>query len=122
MEITIALSKGEERTLTALIDLMVKSGLENYLFVTRDKIFLDTHEWNIQNSFKINGILEWYDNGCESVKFKFTVLGLGVIKNYQPEIFHQLKPLLPFRCPSLSVNCIPNVKVKILKEKSISTS
>lgn len=120
MEMIINFSKDEEEALNALIDLSISFGLEHELFVTGDQKFLNTHEWVIQKPFKNHGILDWYDEGCGKVKFKFTNLGLAVIKNYRPDVIEKMKPFLPFRYPHVNEHYLPNVKVKILKEKAPS--
>lgn len=118
MEIHILLTKSEERTLNALIDLSISFGLQHQLFVTGDKKFLDEHEYMVQKPFKDNGILDWHDEGCGKVKFKFTNLGLAAIKSYRPEVIEKMKPFLPFRYPHVNEHYLPNVKVKIVKEKT----
>lgn len=118
MEIHINLTQQEEGTLNALINLMISFGLEHQLFSTKNSEFLDKHRYTIQETFKENGIIEWYPEGCGYVKFQFTKLGFGLIKVHAPEVFENLKPFLPFRAPSISAHHLPKVKVKIIKEKA----
>ncbi len=118
MQILITLSKSEEKTLNALIDLSLSFGLDKALFATANKKFLDEHEWIIQNPFKDNGILDWHPEGCGTVKFKFTNLGLALIKSHRPEIIEKMKPFFPFRYPHVSEHYLPNVKLKIIKQKT----
>ena len=83
-------------------------------------MFLNEHMYVIQNILYPNTIIEWYPDGCGYVKFKFTILGLAIINNYRPDVIEKMKPFLPFRYPHINEHYLPNVKVKILKEKAPS--
>lgn len=120
METTICFTQTEERTLNSLIDLSESFGLEHFFFETADRKFLAENEWIIQNTFKNNGILNWYPEGGGKVKFEFTNLGLAVIKNYRPDIMEKMKPFLPFRYPYVNEHYLPKIKVRIIKEKAPS--
>lgn len=110
MEITIAMTKDEEDALKALIELWTSSGFKDYLFSTDDKDFLDKYRYIIQENLKDNQIIDWFPDGCSYIKFKFTELGLGLIRIYKPEVFNGIKPFLCHR--SISEHHLPNVIFK----------
>ena len=113
MEIHIILTKHESESLDALIEIMISFGLKEQFFTTGDQDFLETHRHIVQNRFQRNGIIDWYPEGCGKVKFKFTELGLGLIKKYKPDVFKELKQFLPFRSPSTSPEHLPVVNFEI---------
>ncbi len=114
MKINIILTKNEAASLDALIDIMISFGLKNSLFfVTGDQDFLEEHRHIIENNFQRNGIVNWYPEGCGKVKFKFTELGLGLIKKYKPDVFKELKQFLPFSFPHISAEHLPVVNFEI---------
>lgn len=116
MQIEILITEAEKKTLDSLIDLMISFGLEHLLFRTNDLSFLNKNEYIIQGTFTNNQILEWYPDGCGYVKFKFTKLGLSLIKAHRPEVFEKLKPFFPFR--SISEHSLPKINYKIIKEET----
>ncbi len=120
MKINIRLTKNEERVLDALIELMSSFGLQKQFFTTGDQEFLKVNEHIIREVFTPNEIIEWFPEGCGQVKFKFTKLGLGLIKAHRPNFFEKLKPFLPFQSPSINPGHLPEVNVRLIKEKAVA--
>ncbi len=113
MKINIILTKNEVASLDALIDINISFGLDKSFFITGDQDFLEEHRHIVQNRFQRNGIVNWYPEGCGKVKFKFTELGLGLIKKYKPDVFKELKQFLPFSYPPISPEHLPVVNFEI---------
>ncbi len=113
----INLTQAEEETLNIFIELLISPGTDNSLFISsEDRNFLDKHKLIIQENFE--KIIEWFPVGCGKIKFKFTELGLGLIKAYRSEVIEELRPILLTRIPSIDTNRLPKVRFKVMKEKT----